>query len=96
MGKKKELVRKRWEHTEGKELALRLAYQFAESNPNYLRHEALLSSQQAAAGDPMKERCAAGAWATSQSAQCFVYLGFLHVSWNLLLAGEKAGFKSLG
>ena len=68
----------RWEHTEVKELALLLVYQFAESGPNYFRHEALLRSQQAAAGDPMRERCA-GAWATAQSAQCFVYLGFLQV-----------------
>ena len=82
----------RSERTEGKALALRLVYQFAESKPSYLRHEALLRSQQAAAG----ERCAAGAWATSQSAQCFVYLGFSQVSWNLLLAGEKEGFRSLG
>ena len=28
----------------------------------------------------MKEKCAAGAWATAQSAQCF-YLEFLQVSW---------------
>ena len=79
----------RWEHTEGKKGAgFLLVYQFAESKPNYLRHEAKLRSQQAAAGDPMKERCAAGAWAAAQSAQCF-YLEVLQVSWNLLLAGEK-------
>ena len=67
-------------HTQGNELALRLSYQFAESKPN---------SKQAAAGDPIKERCAAGPWATSQSAQRFVYLWFLQASWNLLLASEK-------
>ena len=59
----------------GKGLALLPVYQFAESKPNYLRHKALLRSQQAAAGDPMKKRHAAGAWAT---AQCF-YLEFLQV-----------------